>query len=163
MVTGARRRDRYDEPCDVLNSFTGFGEEPQTPMLISNLHALKPWAKLNEDAIVGPRGKLLSKMDPVGTFNDNSPLHMFVSHLRGGSVYRLSYIARALLCLLGNRKTPGSYPTKFSDELRRKDRGAAEEGETWTDYKMVETPLLLSDHGAAITLLKLEQYEDPTN
>ncbi|HET6248583.1 MAG TPA: hypothetical protein VFE47_12855 [Tepidisphaeraceae bacterium] len=154
-VTGAAARDRYDEPCDVLSNFTGYAETARPPMLITNLHSLKPWEKVNNVPVVGPRGKLLSdKVEKRASFGDGSPAVVHEPALHGAVDHFL--FMPGLSYVHGSTPLAGNYPSHFPAEFRELlleslIPDVPREGRT--DHDLVETPVLLSERGAAVTLL----------
>lgn len=172
-VIGAGTHDRYNEPSTLLSDFTGLKEEARPRFLIEVLgrETKPPIHEANGaagafKAIV--RGKLAGSAPAGATVeakwaDDNSPA--IVQRVLGkGRVYHytfmpgLSYIYSSEDMLKLTGATPiGRFPTGFSSTLRdwiaRPIRQANVQPPVALSTPMIETPLLLSDKGAAVTLL----------
>jgi hypothetical protein len=124
-------------------------------MLITNLHSLKPWEKVNNVPVVGPRGKLLSdKVEKRASFGDGSPAVVHEPALHGAVDHFL--FMPGISYVHGSTSLAGHYPSHFPAEFRELlletlIPDVPREGRT--DRDLVETPVLLSDRGAAVTLL----------
>lgn len=162
-VSGAGARGRYDEPCPILAGVAGIEEEPRERLLVGNLAALKPVGKVvgadGEAEAIGVRGTLLKYPKAVeARFEDGSPaivLQRVGFWGRGRAVHfawmpGLSYARSA-------SGTKDRLPVGFSEALRRWIAWPAQlagvRPPVAVDRPMIETPLLLSDKGAALTLL----------
>lgn len=159
-VTGAAARDRYDEPCGVLADAVGFRETDRERLIVADTKALaKSGTAATEQgtlAAVGPRGGFAA--DPAGVtlrFDDGRPAIVERAVGSGKLVHfawmpGLSYWASA-------DGTADGMPAGFSGAIRERIvRPAVAAGvrpPVETDRPLVETPLLVSERGAAVTLL----------
>lgn len=162
-VTGAAQRDRYDEPCDILADATGIREQPRAPMHVANLDALKESGRveLGKKSIVayGPRGALQGLPDDArvpSRFTDGQPA--LVQRTVGkGSVVHFAFMPGLSYVKTGTGRRDG-LPVGFDEFLRDRIAGGPSDrsaSAVWVgaSREMVETPVLLSEKGAAITVL----------
>jgi hypothetical protein len=159
-VSGAAARDRFDQPCDVLERAIGTVEQPRERLLVADVASLKSIGTGNgvcgPFTAIGARGKLSSDgADGIARFDDGSPAvvrrtiglgHAFCyGWLPGISYFRSS------------TKTQDKLPVGFSESMRRwitlPVEFAKVEMPVRLDAPLVESPVLLSSGGAAITLL----------
>jgi hypothetical protein len=159
-ISNAASADRYDEPCSLLAEATGLREEPRPRLLVPNAATLAEVATLTlpegKLPVYGQRGSLRDKPPRVHLrFSDDRPAfveaplgqgrHFHFAFLPGISYWRSS------------RGTQDRLPVGFSEALRQwitfPVRQAGVTPPVQTRTPLVETPLLLSDSGAAITLL----------
>ncbi len=159
-VSGAAARDRYDQPCSVLAEATGIREKARPRLLVPNAAALKEAARGKGPAgtftAFGVRGVLEGKHDrPIAAFDDGAPAVVDRAAGKGRAVHfawlpGLSYWRSA-------SRTRDRLPVGFSDSIRAlvvdPPRRAGVRPPVVVDCPLVETPLLLSDKGAAVTLL----------
>jgi hypothetical protein len=159
-VTGAGTRDRYDEPCRTLCDLAGIRERPRGRLLVPALASLGSAGHgqgvCGGFAAVGPRGVVRVLLGQIeASFEDGSPAVVQRRVGRGRTLYYawmpgLSY-ARS------SRTTVGGLPAGFSETVRRwivhPVRLAGVQPPVAVNRAMVETPILLSPHGAAVTLL----------
>ncbi len=161
-VSGAGQRDRYDEPCTVLSEGLGVKEEPRERLLVANTNSLKSAGKVAsksgraEVEAAGVRGKLIDPQgDILGLFEDKAPAVVKRSAGKGSVIHfawmpGLSYWKSATA-------TKDKLPAGFSEAIRAwvidpvKNAGVTLPVEA--GKPLVETPMLLSDKGAAVTLL----------
>jgi len=161
MVTGAGQLDRYNDPCDILAKGIGIGEQPRERGLVSNLDAVKASGQgaYQQAAFksYGPRGQLAAPA-PDGVpaqFDDGAPAVIQRPVEKGAVVYftflpGMSYVK-------SQTATKDGLPIGFSAVLRSlivyPTKHAGVTTPASVDAAMIETPLLLSDKGAAVTLL----------
>jgi Beta-galactosidase trimerisation domain len=165
-VKGTGQRDRYDEPCDVLSQGLGIKEFPRDRVLVANANALKSVGTvdggLGSVEAVGARGKFATADGDVrAKFEDGTPAILERKVGKGRAVHfawlpGLSYWKSATT-------VKDKMPAGFSAALLILIAGPADEAVRerlpvivrgpMTDRPQVETPLLLSDKGAAVTLL----------
>jgi Beta-galactosidase trimerisation domain len=159
-VTGAGAGGRYDEPCRVLADFTGFTEQPRERLLVPSLDRLAAAGQgqgtLGAFTAVGARGTLVRPPGRVeATFEDGSPA-IVQRPLAKGRVVHFAWMPG-----LSYAKSAGGVkdrlPAGFSEAIRRwilyPIQLAGVQAPVTVDRAMVETPLLLSSGGAAVTLL----------
>jgi hypothetical protein len=162
-VSGAAARDRYDEPCNVLAEFTGLREQPRDRLPVPDLAALQEAAKgkgeFGEFVAVGVRGTFAgpppADSQVSATFADGSPA--VVSRAAGkGRVIHFAWLP-GLSYAKSSAGTKDHLPVGFSESIRRLITSPVERsgatGPVRASVEMVETPVLLSDKGAAVTLL----------
>jgi hypothetical protein len=160
MVPGAASRDRYDEPSTVFTSAAGLTERPRERFLLPGLEALFPSGKgrglYGEFTAYGPRGTLVAPpATPTATFDDGAPAIVVRTLGRGRVVYfswfpGLSYVR-------SQTGTRDRLPVGFSQAVRRwiayPTQLAGVRAPVLVDVPMVETPVLQSSAGTAVTLL----------
>ncbi len=159
-VTGTGAYDRYDDPCPVLGNFTEIAEKPRERMLVANATALhdsgKGKGEFGNFTAAGPRGVVRNpKGDVKATFNDRSPA-MIQRSIGDGNVVHFTWMP-GLSYLHSSKKTRDGLPVDFSESIRRMivhpTQLAHVQPPVRVDHVMVETPLLLSPKGAAVTML----------
>jgi hypothetical protein len=173
MVAGAGSRDRYDEPCRVLAGLAGIEEQPRERMLVPSLAALKEVGKgtgtLGEFTAFGVRGTLKSHPKDVAAAFEakyarkpgfrayfGSPAVVQRRPWWGGRVVYFAWMP-GLSYVRSSSGTKDKLPVGFSESMRRwvvwPTELAGVRPPVTIDRPMVEAPLLLSDKGAAVTLL----------
>jgi hypothetical protein len=159
-VSGAGTRDRYDEPCTVLAEFSGIQEQPRERMLIANARTLKDVGKVKgekgECVAVGVRGTVkATKADVLASFDDGSPA-IISRTIEKGKVVHFAWLPGLSYWKSANT-TKDRLPAGFSEVIRGWIVQPVESAKVRTpvvmDRPLVEAPLLLSEKGAAITLL----------
>ena len=162
-VTGAGARDRYDEPCRILADLAGIEEQPRERLLVRDLASLKPVGRvrsaLGEAEAIGVRAGLAKY--PKGMqarFEDGSPavVKRHVGWWGRGRVVQFAWMP-GLSYARSASGTKDRLPVGFSEPLRRwivwPTELAGVRPPVTIDRPMIEAPLLLSDRGAAVTLL----------
>lgn len=159
-VAGAGARGRYDEPCAALAGLSGIQEAPRERLLVANLGSLKPVGKVRgaagEADAMGVRSALAGRPQAVeAAFDDGAPAIVQQAAGKGRVVHfawmpGLSYAKSA-------SGAKDRLPVGFSEAIRRwiawPTTLAGIRPPVVADAPMVETPLLLSGKGAAVTLL----------
>lgn len=159
-VTGAGTRDRYDEPSTVFADAFGIQEDPRKRLLITQTNALPDVARgtgtHGNFTAVGVRGSLRRVAEIIeGRFDDGSP-----AVLRGaigkGHVIHFAWMP-GLSYWKSSQQKQDQLPVGFSEAIRNwvvwPVIQAGVELPVSVDHAMVETPILLSEAGAAVTLL----------
>ena len=160
LVPGAGSRDRYDESCRVLAEVAGIEEEPRERMLVPNLESLKPAGKgagaSGEFEAAGVRAALRKAPKEVAaTFEDGAPAVVQRKHWFGRAIYfawmpGLSYAK-------SSKTTKDRLPVDYSESMRRwitwPTELAGVRPPVTADRPMIETPMLVSSAGAAVTVL----------
>ena len=168
-ISNAGSMDRYDEPSTVLSGIRGAHNPERERMLISNLGALKSFGKITAGSAEatgwGPRDTLAQpvKGEVVAHFEDGAPA--IIRHLVGkGTVVHFTWLP-GVSYVKSSSGASGKLPWSFSSVIRNwivapvKDAGIQMPVET--SKPMVETPMLVSRMGAAITVLNWNN--DPLN
>lgn len=160
-VTGAGASDRYDDACGVMAEGLGVAEKPRERMLISGPDALKESAKgvtpQGEFTAFGPRGVLaVAPKDGVPvSFSDGAPA-ILTRGVDAGRVVHFTWMP-GLSYMKSSTGTKDRLPVGFSAVLREMiaapARSAGVNPPVTLDRAMIEAPMLLSDKGAAVTLL----------
>jgi hypothetical protein len=168
-VPGAATRDRYDDPTTVLSSFTGINEQPRERSLVPDLSALpvagtvqSPFGTLTA---IGPRGPLAATPTGVeATFTDGVPA-VVRRMLGAGRIVHftwfpgLSYVRSAT----GTRdRLPVGHSTAIRRWIAYPTQLANVRAPVLVDVPLVESPILLSSAGAAVTLLNWTGAPLPT-
>src|SRR5262249_32178471 len=159
-VSGAAARDRYDEMTTVFGDLTGIREDPRERRLVENAAALP--AAAQGDAHFGAftgmvwRGSVPAPCTQVeARFSDGSPA-IIVAPLDQGRVVHFAWLP-GLSYWRSSTGTRDRLPIGFSEPNRRAlvypVELAGVEPPIAVSEPMVETPVLLSAGGAAITLL----------
>jgi len=161
MVSGAGAYDRYNDPCDILSKGIGIAEAPRERMIIANLAAVAEACKGTYQGaaftIYGPCGTFLTPPAEgvIASCADGTPA--VVQRAVGqGMVYHftwmpgLSYVKSQT----GNTNgLPSGFSTTIRDMITAPVKAAKVASQVTVNQPMIETPLLLSEKGAAVTLL----------
>ena len=154
-VTGAAQRDRYDEPCSVLADGIGVAEAPRSPVLIANLAQVKESGRFGTGpeagVVYGPIGKL-SAGQPDGGGEGPQVVERTVGK---GRVRHFTFLP-GLSYVKSSTQQRDGLPIGFDAQMRdaiTKPLQFAGDPRVAVGTPMVETPLLLSDAGAAVTVL----------
>jgi len=159
-VTGTGAADRYNQPSKVFGRVTRIVESPRERTLVADARKLEPVAE-GEGAVgnfeaVGLRGHLANKRgEALAKFKDGTPA-IVEARRRKGQVVHFAWMP-GMSYLASSSDTKDELPVRFSEPIRRwiaepvKQAGVVPP--VTVSVPMVETPLLLSSKGAAITLL----------
>jgi hypothetical protein len=159
-ISNAATADRYDDPCSLIADATGIAEKPRPRLLVANAANLPAVARLQLDsgevAVYGVRGELLpGKYEVLARFTDGLPAIVRRQHEKGAHIHYA--FLPGIAYWRSSTQTRDRLPVGFSEPLR-----------TWISYPLrqaqitppaicnhplVETPVLLSDKGAAVTVL----------
>jgi hypothetical protein len=169
-VSGAGQRDRYDEPCSVLSQGTGIQEQARERLLVADTRSLpevgKGIGKHGAFQAVGVRGVLggpgkagtvpvLTAETVAGKFDDGAAAVVERPVGQGRAVHfawmpGLSYWK-------SSTKTADGLPAGFSETLRAWIAWPVQSAKVTppavVDRPLVETPVLVSSAGIAVTLL----------
>ena len=159
-VSGAGQRDRYDEPCNVLGQVTGVKEEARPRLLIVDTRTLKDvgrgTGKLGPIQAIGVRSVVVASPESVAArFDDGAPA--VIEHQVGcGHVVYFACMPGLSYWKSSNQVKDG-LPVGFSDTLRnwitRPIRLADVSMPITVNRPLVETPMVASSAGIAVTLL----------
>jgi hypothetical protein len=159
-VSGAATRDRYDQPDATLSTLTGLKTEPRERLPIAKLDAVpqvgEGRGELGAFTAYGARDTLTNPAGAVkATFEGGAPAIVEQSVGAGRRVHfawlpGLSYVK-------SSKETRDKLPVGFSEAIRNwivyPARLAKVQPPVTVNHAMVETPLLLSKAGGALTLL----------
>lgn len=159
-VSGAGNRDRYDEPCSILSDASGIDEQQRDRLLIANTKSL-PIAGSGKSAFgafsaIGVRGVLKKAPRTVlATFDDDGSPAIVENSVGKGRVLHFAWMP-GLSYWKSSTATNDGLPVGFSETIRKLIVHPTENTVTvpvMVSSALVETPLLLSEKGAAATLL----------
>lgn len=159
-VSGAGARDRYDEPTNVLADFTGIREQPRERLLVASTNSLKEVGKgkgrIGEFLAIGARGVVKeTRADVLAKFEDDTPA-ILTRSIEKGRVFHFSFLP-GLAYWKSSTTTKDRLPVGFSESIRRwivhPTEVAGVRAPVVLDRPLIEAPMLLSEKGAAITLL----------
>ena len=158
-VTGAGARDRYDEPCRILADAAGIREEPRERMLISNSATLNQSGRAHgvpgDIAVFGPVGRLTRTVGTSDAHLENGLPAVVRTAVSKGQVIHFTWMPGVTYANALDK--PGGMGSDLSRSIRtwiaRPTRLARISAPITVDSDLIETPLLLSEKGAAITLL----------
>ncbi len=158
-VAGAGQFDRYDDPCPTLTQATGIREKVRSRLLVPNTLALKEAARIDGDAglvAVGSVSQIDEKQDGVELrFQDGRPA-LIERTVGKGKIVHFPWFP-GLSYWHSTRQTKDRLPVGFNERIREliasPTKTAGVIPPVRIDAKMVETPVLVSNNGAAITLL----------
>ncbi|NQU10419.1 hypothetical protein HQ590_06505, partial [bacterium] len=150
---------RYDDPADLLARMFKVRRQASTRLLVGDVLQLKPTARIGggQDAleVVGPHGDLGSAVKPAATFADDKPA-MVVRNVGKGRLVHYSFFPGMSYYRSGTFAR-GRLPEKFADGLRARILEPVDLAGVMrtveVDRPFVETPVLVSDAGAAVTVL----------
>ncbi len=159
-VSGAAAQDRYNEPCKVLSDATGVREEPRQRMNIADISDLKDVARgkgqAGEFGALGIRGKIIGQPGEVIASFDNGTPAVVRKKVERGNVVHFAWMP-GLSYRRSATGTKDQLPTGFSESLRRYItmplKLAGVQAPVSASVAMVETPMLVSEKGAALTIL----------
>jgi len=169
MVSGAGAYDRYNDPCDILRKGLGIVEAPRERMIIANLNAVTEACKGDYQGaaftIYGPCGTFLTPPAEgvVATCGNGAPATVQRAVGQGTVTYfawmpGLSYIKSQN----GNTNgLPSGFSTAVRDMITAPVKAAKVASQVTVDKPMIETPMLLSEKGAAVTLLNWTGENQP--
>jgi hypothetical protein len=160
-ISNAGAMDRYDEPSTIIAGLRGAHNPERERVLIPNLEAVKALGKVYAGSVEatawGPRDTLVdsAKSEVVAHFEDGSPaiLRRAVSK---GTVVHFTWLP-GLSYVKSSSAAGGKLPWNFSPVIRNwivapiKDAGV--QLPVQASEPMVETPMLCSKVGAAVTVL----------
>lgn len=159
-VTGALQADRYDQPTHLMDELN-IAQKSQQRTLVANTDKLPESGKIQDDKgtqnIYGPRGTLLNlqSLQVLASFDDHSPA-LVQSNVGKGHAYRYTLMP-GLSYWRSRHGTQDKLPVGFSPSLGKlivePALRAGVSPMVVVDQPMVESPILLSDAGAAVTLL----------
>jgi hypothetical protein len=160
-VTGAGAADRYNDPCDILSKGLGFAEQPRAREYLGKVEAIpeagKGTGSLGDFTAFGPRGKLTAapKKGVLATFADGAPA-IIERKVGEGRAVHFTWMP-GISYFKSSTGTKDKLPTGFSEAIRGMItypvRAAKVVPPATVDQAMIETPMLLSEKGAAVTLL----------
>jgi len=159
-VSGAATRDRYDEPCRWIDEASGVTEAPRKRLLIQQTRRLPDLGTgqgtQGTFTVVGVRSKMTADRKHVeATFDDGSPA---VVNCPVGKGRRIHFAwMPGLAYWKSSGKQRDRLPVGFSASIRNwitwPTRLAQVERLVEVDHALVESPVLISPSGAAVTLL----------
>lgn len=159
-VSGAARKDRYDEPSDGLMKELGIREAPRERMLVPNTMSLKVTA-IGKGAIgpfeaVGIRGKMDADVDDTFAAFDDGASAIVRRGVGKGQAWHFAWMP-GLSYWKSQKGKADKLPVGFSESIRNyilaPVRAARVVPPVETDRAFVEAPMLVSKQGAAVTLL----------
>lgn len=162
LVSNAATADRYDDPCDLLRSGLGLREQPRERLLLRNAEALTDagagtGARFGAFRAVGPRATFLAPpaAGALASFADGAPALVEAAAGKGAAVC-FSWMPGLSYYRSGTFRRD-ALPTGFAAPLREMIaypvRKAGVMPPVRLDRAMIETPLLLSEQGGALTVL----------
>ncbi len=158
-ISNAVTADRYDEPLDELGRATGIHEEPRPRLLVGHANKLEAVAALDlpdRPSVYGVRGKLSAgDYEVLARFADGSTAAVSKTYGQGRHVH---YAFLPGISYWRSRKgTNDGLPVDFAAPLRQliaePVRQSGYVPPVQVSVAMVETPVLIHEQGAAITLL----------
>jgi len=160
-ISNAGAMDRYDEPSAILTGLRGAHSPERERVLIPNLGALNAVGPVHAGSLEatawGPRDKMANtvKGDAVAHFEDDSPAIIRRS-VNKGTVVDFAWLP-GLSYVKSSSAAAGKLPWNFSPVIRNwivgpvKDAGI--ELPVEASEPLVETPMLCSSAGIAVTVL----------
>lgn len=159
-VSGAATHDRYHESCSLLYEAAGFSEKQRSRLLVADTRLLPDVAQgegvHGPFTAVGVRGELENITDGVvATFAEGAPA--IVQRAVGqGRIIHFAWMP-GLSYWKSSQSVEDGLPVGFSAAIRNwivwPTQEAGVRPPVTVDCPMVETPLLLSEGGAAVTAL----------
>ncbi|HUR44652.1 MAG TPA: beta-galactosidase trimerization domain-containing protein, partial [Candidatus Saccharimonadales bacterium] len=153
-------KDRYNEPAPLFSSILGVQENPRERTCFNSLKQLNESGRVESSngriAARGPRSNLLAYRGSVLAHFENGTPAVLRTGLGAGQVFHFSWFS-GLSYAASSTTQKDKLPTGFSKEIRNlillPTTTAEVECPVMVDREMVETPMLLTKTGAAITLL----------
>ena len=154
-VSGAGQFDRYNEPCDVLGS--AGAARPRALVKDSDALAQSGRIRIGDEEVLayGPRGRLRRDDDTRLVFTDGKPA-LHITRIGQGREVHFTFMP-GISYWRSRSGTTDKLPTGFSQTLRDlitdpvHDAGVV--APVSANVPLVETPMLVSEAGAAITVL----------
>jgi hypothetical protein len=165
-ISNAGAMDRYDEPSTIIAGLRGAHNPERERVLIPNLGAIKAFGKVHAGSVEatawGPRDTLVNsaKGEVVARFEDDSSA-IARRTVNKGTVVHFTWLP-GLSYVKSSSAAAGKLPWNFSPVIRNwivapvKDAGI--QLPVVASEPMVETPMLCSKVGAAVTLLNWNNY-----
>jgi hypothetical protein len=163
MVPGAAQGDRYDEPVSILASLSGSPRHSRS--YLQNVQTLKQTESIGNVPVFGGSPTPAPVGKPVSSFNDQIPAIQRDNVGKGNIIYYtyfpgLSFAHFAIDAQLSLQRSPET------DALRKlvlaPVRMAGVTAPVQVNSAYVETPMLVSSAGAAITLLNWTGHNLPS-
>ena len=160
-VSGTAAGDRYHEPCDLLSAATGVVEAPRERLTIEHANRLAAVGAVAGEwggwTAFGMRGVVKSHRGTVrATFADDPAPAVIETKVDAGTSLHFAALP-GLSYFVSGKDVRDKLPQGFNEALRAAlCRPLALAGVTppvTVSVPLVETPLLVSDAGAALTLL----------
>lgn len=165
-VPGASARDEYNEPSRVLSDATGIREQPRERQLVPTLDSLRPGATVSGGpeesrtaraaATAGPRSQASAAPDAVrATFDDGSPA-VILRRVGSGRVIHFTWfpgLSYAKSAAWPKERLPSGFDAAVRNWIVYPVQTAKVISPVTVDLPLIEAPILLSDQGAAVTLL----------
>jgi len=166
-ISNAGAMDRYDEPSTILTGLRGAHNPERERVFISNLGAVKALGKVQAGSLDatawGPRDTLVNpvKGDVVAHFEDGSPA-IIRRTVSKGTIVHFTWLP-GLSYVKSSSAAGGMLPWNFSPVIRNwivsPVKDAAIQLPVEASEPMVETPMLCSSAGAAVTVLNWNNGE----
>jgi hypothetical protein len=169
-VSGAASKDRYNEPCDTLARATGIAEQPRERMLVADVRKLnvvgKASGKIGEMAAVGVLGRVSPGADATvhAAFEDGSPA-IVERPVGSGHAYHFAWMPGMSYLPSATGKADGleiGFSQPIRDAIVQPVRLAQVRLPVSVDRPMVQGSMLLSDKGAAVTVLNWTGEAQPS-
>jgi hypothetical protein len=169
-VAGAMRADRYDRPCDAFWKDLGIKESEHPRQLIASAAALKTAGAVDDSNMIsvpafGARTELTPKKDVIQLAHwQGGGAAVVYANVGAGRVFHFGFTP-GLSYWRSQTGTKDQLPVGFSEPLRNLICASATGAypaprmravvtlPVTVDVPLVETPLLLSEKGAAVTVL----------
>ena len=160
-ISSAGAMDRYDEPSAIIPGLRGVHNPERDRVLIPNLGSVKAIGKVRANSLEamawGPRDTLVNsfKGEVVAHFDDGSPA-IVRRAMSKGTVVHFTWLP-GLSYMKSSSASAGKLPWNFSPVIRNwivaPVRDAGIQLPVTASEPMVETPMLCSRSGAAVTVL----------
>ena len=159
-VAGAMQADRYDEPSDLFTQLTGITEAPRERLLVNNVMSLEKVADAATQAGTFDAFAVVSDVtahrgETLYAFDEQRPA-VVATRIGAGRAVHFAFMPGMSYFRTGTF-AQGRLPEGFSRVLRNLIAmpvwQTGVRPPVMVDRPFVETPLLLSDAGAVVTLL----------
>lgn len=158
-VANAATRDRYNENCKLMEKIAGIHDDARPPLLVPSVHKLKKADRIKGKSGIVAVGPVIqsacSKSEILASFENDTPA-LYRKKLGKGTIFHFPWMPGMSYAVTGT-KTRNGLPVGFSTALRkmitRPVREAGIIAPVQCNLPQVETPLLLSPAGAAVTVL----------
>ncbi|MBS3761750.1 MAG: beta-galactosidase trimerization domain-containing protein [Planctomycetes bacterium] len=156
-TSAAASADRYNQSTDVLGGIRGVIETSRKRLILQSLNSVKKTGMIEGNLnVYGPRSKIQTRgAKTLASFDDGTPA-LTVNTIARGKAFHYSFLpglsyrrsARA-----GRGKFLSGFSTPARDIITLPVRKTGVEKPVLANYKMIETPVLASEKGLAVTLL----------
>lgn len=159
-TSAAVTRDRYDQPTALFEAVRGLREAPRERLLVPSLEALPAVGRIEGEfggfEVFGVKGQLeVGDATVLGRFEDGTPAVTQHEYGAGQAIHfaALPGLSYSRAARWEAHEFPTDFPAAARGWITAPVRQAGIQPPVQIDRPLIEAPLLVSDRGAALTLL----------